>query len=382
MAAPQSERLGIVSMVTIKNLVKRFGTEFVAVAGVSFTAEEGAITTLLGPSGCGKTTTLRSIAGLETPSEGEIGFGDRVVYSSAAGIDIPTERRDIGMMFQNYALWPHMTIADNVAFGLRLRKLSNVEVEQRVKHVLDMVKLASRAGAYPGELSGGQQQRVALARALAYNPNILLLDEPLANLDAKLREEMRFELVELQKRTGLTALYVTHDQSEAMTLSQKIIVMQDGVIAHQGSPEEIYEKPRTRFVAEFVGASNLMRIKDVHAETQGISAETDYGRLQAHAAGRENAQYFMIRPEDVEVEVNGMNGRSNQIRATVTGRVYQGENVVLHLLPKQGASNNAASEALSEAGAIRAHVRRDHPARPGAEVIVGLPPERLIVLQG
>jgi ABC-type Fe3+/spermidine/putrescine transport system ATPase subunit len=355
--------------IAVENLVKSYDGVIQAVAGVSFRAEAGTITTLLGPSGCGKTTTLRCIAGLETPSMGEIRFGDRVMFSSGQGTDVPTEQRGIGMMFQNYALWPHMTVAQNVAFGLRLRKFSAGEVEALVRGALDLVRLAERADAYPGQMSGGQQQRVALARALAYDPEVLLLDEPLANLDAKLREEMRYELAEVQARTGVTVLYVTHDQSEAMTLSSKIIVMQDGHIAHQGSPQEIYERPKNRFVAEFVGVSNLIEVEAATDEGERVLGKTALGTLAALRSQAGAVRFFMIRPEDVEVASGRLNGRPNQIHARIAERIYLGDTVVL-LADAAGGHR------------IRAHVRREHPATPGTEVILRLPPQHLVALEG
>jgi len=358
----------MVKPIAIERLVKSYGGVSNAVDEITFAAAAGEITTLLGPSGCGKTTTLRCVAGLETPTSGEIRFGDRSIFSDARRFDIPTEQRGIGMMFQNYALWPHMTAAENIALGLQVRKRPRAEIEARTRQALDLVRLASRADHYPGQMSGGQQQRVALARALAYDPEVLLLDEPLANLDAKLREEMRYELVEVQARTGLTALYVTHDQSEAMTLSRTIIVMNEGRIAHQGTPQDIYERPRNRFVAEFVGASNFIEVESSCMQCGYALGRTALGALVARTPGGNVIRSFMIRPEDVEVVVSAVNGQANQIPARITKRIYQGETVVLLAEATGGRS-------------IRAHVRRDHPACPGDEVTLRLPPQRLICLE-
>jgi ABC-type Fe3+/spermidine/putrescine transport system ATPase subunit len=354
--------------VVVEHLVKAFG-EYQAVDGVSLVAEAGTITTLLGPSGCGKTTTLRCVAGLETPSSGTIRFGGQIVFCSDQRRDIPTEQRGIGMMFQNYALWPHMSVAENVAFGLTLRRLPRAEVERRVRLALDLVQLSHRAHVLPGQMSGGQQQRVALARALAYDPEVLLLDEPLANLDARLREEMRYELVEVQARTGLTALYVTHDQSEAMTLSTRIIVMHNGRIAQQGAPPEIYENPRNRFVAEFVGASNFIDVESAEPSGDRVVGRTDLGPLRARPTGGATVRYFMIRPEDVQVSLEAALGLDNEVLATIASRIYQGETIILLARARNGQI-------------LRAHVRRDHPAKPGDIAVLHLPAQCLIALEG
>jgi len=354
--------------VVIRSLEKEFGSTKV-VNEVSFTAEAGTITTILGPSGCGKTTTLRCIAGLETPDAGDILFANTPVFSASARIDVPTEKRGIGMMFQSYALWPHMTVADNVAFGLKGRNLSKARIAEKTRFALALVQLEHRADAWPGELSGGQQQRVALARSLAYDPDVLLLDEPLANLDAKLREEMRFELLEVQARTGLTAIYVTHDQSEAMTLSHNIIVMSEGRIVHEGPPAEIYERPRNRFVAEFVGTSNFIDVTTARAEGDMLVAETPLGALRArHNPNVARTGLLMIRPDDIEVKLEPANGHDNTLPAAVTARIYQGDLVVLQTRLPDGSS-------------LRAHVRRDHAAEPGMEVAVTLPAAHLVSLE-
>jgi len=237
--------------ITARGLTKRFG-KLEVVSRASFSIEEGELFTLLGPSGCGKTTLLRLIAGFYAPDEGEIRFDDRVVNA------VPPHERGIGMVFQNYALWPHMTVSENVAYGLKLQKLSGDEIRKRVDGVLEKVKLAGLGGRYPGQLSGGQQQRVALARALVLNPRILLLDEPLSNLDAKIRIQVRAEIRKLQKELGITTVYVTHDQEEALTLSDRILVFNKGAILQVGPPKELYERPANRFVADFIGINNLV----------------------------------------------------------------------------------------------------------------------------
>ncbi|HSW08384.1 ABC transporter ATP-binding protein [Aquabacterium sp.] len=237
--------------VVIQSLVKRYGAT-TAVDGISLQIEHGEFISLLGPSGCGKTTTLRCLAGFETIDEGRILFDGRDV----AGL--PPEERDIGMVFQSYALFPHMTVAGNLAFGLEMRRLRQAEIDRRVRAVLDLVQLGGLGARYPRELSGGQQQRVALARALVIEPKILLLDEPLANLDATLRDEMRTFIRDLQKRVGISTLYVTHDQAEAMTMSDRVVVMFGGRIAQAASPEVVYDMPASAAVARFVGQANVV----------------------------------------------------------------------------------------------------------------------------
>lgn len=244
--------------IRIRSLVKSFG-DFVAVDDISFDVAEGELVSLLGPSGCGKTTTLRCIAGLETGDQGTIQIGDTLVSDFDRNIVLSPDRRGIGMVFQSYAIWPHMSVFKNVAYPLVAQRVPKGEIETRVHETLKLVDMADFATRPATDLSGGQQQRVALARALIGNPSVLLLDEPLSNLDAMLRDQMRVELREIQQRTGITAVYVTHDQSEAMALSDRVIVMSNGRIEQIGTPREIYQSPATAFVAKFVGTSNLLR---------------------------------------------------------------------------------------------------------------------------
>ena len=239
------------SELRMTNLVARYG-KVTALDKLNLTIHDGELVTLLGPSGCGKTTTLRSVSGFITPDEGEIFIGNRRIT------DIPPEKRGIGLVFQNYALWPHMTVFQNLSFGLELRKIPPGEIKKRVQSVLSVVKLEGYEDRYPRQLSGGQQQRIALARAIILEPDILLLDEPLSNLDALLREQMRFEIAQLHKRLGITTLYVTHDQTEAMVISDRIVIMKDGKVMQDGKPEEIYLRPRNRFVAGFMGTTTFL----------------------------------------------------------------------------------------------------------------------------
>jgi iron(III) transport system ATP-binding protein len=279
-----------------------------AVQDVSFEVPDGALFTLLGPSGCGKTTTLRSIAGLERPKSGSIDVDGRVVFSSAQRIFVAPNRRNFGMVFQSYAIWPHMNVFKNVAFPLEVRKQrpSRKEIADKVMRVLAAVQLAELVDRDATKLSGGQQQRLALARALVMEPQLLLLDEPLSNLDAKLREAMRFELKRMQRDLGLTTVYVTHDQSEALALSHEIAVMNEGRIVQIGSPRDIYERPRNKFVADFVGSTNFI-------DGTIVSASAGNGRCRvATALGELNVQcvetpakdapvVVSVRPEDVEL---------------------------------------------------------------------------------
>ena len=247
--------------IELKNITKKFGGTFTAVDNLSITIEDGDFITLLGPSGCGKTTTLRQIAGLETPTEGEIIIDGKKVFSSKDMIDVSPSKRDVGFLFQNYALWPHMTVYRNIAFGLENLKWEKDKIDKRVKELLALLKIEEFAERYPAELSGGQQQRVAIARTLATNPRVLLMDEPLSNLDAKLRMEMRTELKRLHRETGATFVYVTHDQLEAMTLATKICLLDKGVLQQYAPPLTVYNKPANTFVADFVGSPTINFLK-------------------------------------------------------------------------------------------------------------------------
>lgn len=295
------------SSVSIRAVEKHYG-QFRAVRGVNLEVEEGEFVVLLGPSGCGKTTTLRCVAGLEDVSGGSIVMGDRVV--SSAGFSIPPEKRDIGMVFQSYAIWPHMSVAENVAFGLKIKKMSSGVVEQKVKAALARVGLEKYADRGASQLSGGQQQRVALARAIALEPSVLLFDEPLSNLDAKLRERMRFELRQLLQGLGITSIYVTHDQQEAMVVADRIVLMNEGQIDQIGSPTDIYYRPRTMFGAEFVGLANKLRGTLVaggsHSRVRLPTGEEIYAGASELAVG--SAVDLVVRPEMLQLSPSELSG--------------------------------------------------------------------------
>ena len=306
--------------IAIKDLTKSFGS-LVVVAKAAFAIEEGELFTLLGPSGCGKTTLLRLIAGFNAPDSGTIHFADRDVTG------LPAHERGIGMVFQNYALWPHMTVFDNAAYGLKLQKIAPAEIRRRVEGVLDKVKLAGLAERYPGQLSGGQQQRVALARALVLNPRILLLDEPLSNLDAKIRIQVRAEIRKLQKELGITTVYVTHDQEEALTLSDRILVFNKGEILQVGPPKALYERPANRFVADFIGINNLIdgTVKSADAAAGRLVVATALGDIAAVFDGRFPAGsrcILAIRPENIEVD--GVAPGANALGGRITFAAYLG----------------------------------------------------------
>jgi iron(III) transport system ATP-binding protein len=322
--------------VRCENLVKRFG-DVVAVDDVTFEVKEGTFYTLLGPSGCGKSTILRMIAGLETPDSGNIYIGDKLVSSSSKGYFVPPEKRNLGMVFQSYALWPHMKVFDNIALPLRIRKLPKSEIKFKVREALALVGLEGYEGRYPHQLSGGEQQRVALARALVYEPKILLLDEPLSNLDAKVRERMRFELKDLQRRLGITTIYVTHDQEEAMVLSDIIAVMNKGKIIQEGTPLQLYREPRCEFVANFIGSTNLIEGKVIKIlETYDLGlVYTACGELRCVIPKnvREGDEVLIsIRPENIALSEKRPEGDNNVWEGKVKARVFLGRDVDYRIL--------------------------------------------------
>jgi spermidine/putrescine ABC transporter ATP-binding subunit len=304
--------------IDIEGVVKRFGG-VTAVDRADLAIAPGELFTLLGPSGCGKTTLLRLLAGFYRPDAGHIRFGDREVSG------LPPYERNIGMVFQNYALWPHMTVRANVTYGLRLRRLGADEVARRAAEGLRKVNLTGLEDRYPGQLSGGQQQRVALARALVLNPDILLLDEPLSNLDAKIRVQVRAEIRKLQQELGITTVYVTHDQEEALSLSDRVAVMKDGRVLQVGAPRELYERPRTRFVADFVGTNNLLAGEVESAAGERLVVRTALGRLHAIGSGAVAGRCVLaIRPENVAVADAGGPGGDNALAGRVALVSYLG----------------------------------------------------------
>lgn len=301
------------SSVTIRHVTKSFGSN-VILSSFNETFKDGEFVTLLGPSGCGKTTMLRMIAGFEKPTTGEISIDDTLISSDK--VFLPPEKRGVGMVFQSYAVWPHMDVFHNVAYPLTIAKKDRASVERKVARVLDIVHLSQYAKRYPNQLSGGQQQRVALARALVAEPKLLLLDEPLSNLDAKLRESMRFEIKEIQRNLGITVVYVTHDQTEAMAMSDRVFLINRGVVQQKGTPEEIYRQPVNQFVADFLGKVDFLK------------GEAGGGRIRLHhtevslpyAGDKTGAVEVAIRPENI-----AMSKKTGDIEGTVTAGYYLGD---------------------------------------------------------
>jgi len=337
-----------------------------AVRGVTFNVDNGDFYTLLGPSGCGKTSTLRSIAGLETPVEGRITIGDHVVYDSETHATIPAHRRDIGMVFQSYAIWPHMSVFDNVAFPLvhGRTKTPKSEVKDRVMRALSLVHLEDLADRPAPQLSGGQQQRVALARALVHEPSVLLLDEPLSNLDAKLREEMRQELKDLVSRLHITTLYVTHDQVEALTMSDNLAVMEEGLIVQEGEPRSVYLQPATGFVANFMGKANAIDGKIIStAPDQGLAqVETNSGTLTCTLPtwGQvDDSVLAVFRPESVELSSESSWDGPNTMEGIVQQVVFAGESIeyVIGVGDQDISARDDPFEALNEGDKVFLHIQ-------------------------
>ena len=308
----------------VSNLVKKYDS-VLAVDNVSFEAERGEFLTLLGPSGCGKTTILRCIAGLERPDEGEISIGGKAMVSCQSGLFVEPDQRGLGMVFQSYAIWPHLTVFQNVAYPLGERGLPKSEIKEKVRHILKMVKLLEMEDRSATKLSGGQQQRVALARALVYNPEVLLFDEPLSNLDAKLRVDMRNEIRTLQKELRITSIYVTHDQEEAFALSDRIIVMNQGQIEQIGDQAALYFKPRTRFVAEFIGETNTFEGQVIQASNGAAQIKALDTEFELPAAGDLSSGdrvLLVIRPEHLKVDPKV--APEINLKGTVDQRQYLG----------------------------------------------------------
>jgi len=353
-----------VASVELSGLTKKYGP-LAVVDDISMLIEHGSLVCLLGPSGCGKTTTLRLIAGFVEPTAGEIRVGDRVV--STPQRSLPPERRNMSMIFQSYALWPHMTVAENIVYGLKLRKLGNDIIRKKLDDILATTRLAPLAERYPGELSGGQQQRVALARALIVEPETLLLDEPLSNLDANLREEMRFEVRRLHDAFRYTTVYVTHDQVEAMTTSDVIAVMNAGKIEQAGSPEDIYDRPRSEFVARFIGMSNVFKGKaldDSHVSFAGVTLRVTGGPLKA---GGETA--VSIRQHQIELFAKEPAIKDNLVAAKVARQVFLG-------------SSRDYMVEVADGTQLRIVTSAAESIAPGSTVWLHLPPERCRALVG
>ncbi|MBI36899.1 MAG: Fe3+/spermidine/putrescine ABC transporter ATP-binding protein [Alphaproteobacteria bacterium] len=320
--------------VRIKGLDKHFGPE-TAVLDFNILIEQGEFVTLLGPSGCGKTTTLRCVAGLERPDGGDIFIGDQLVASYEQDVYLNPEDRNIGMVFQSYAVWPHMTVFDNVAYGLRVRRASKSEIKKKTMRALELVGLDHLADRYATKLSGGQRQRVALARAIVYEPRVILFDEPLSNLDAKLREQMRDEIVRLQKEVGITSIFVTHDQSEALVMSDRVVVMDKAVIQQVGDPQDIYANPANAFVANFIGVTSLLKgnVKGHSNSIYDIELPSIIGGepLRLRATGEANIKedsevHISLRPEDVilHIEKPSNTENLNLLEGKVIDTVYLG----------------------------------------------------------
>ncbi len=289
--------------VSIRNLNKSYEDNLV-VNNFTIDIKDGEFITFLGPSGCGKTTNLRMIAGFIKPSSGEIRIGKEIISNPEKNIFVPPEDRQLGMVFQSYAIWPHMNVFGNISYPLKIRKVPKNEIKKKVEEILELVKMRDLISRFPHELSGGQQQRVALARALIIKPEVLLLDEPLSNLDAKLREDMRIELKELQRETGVTIIFVTHDQMEAMVLSDRIVVMEKGHVHQIDTPENIYQRPSDYFVADFIGMANFIELKYVPDETDMINS----------------GEKIVVRPEDIEIV-----SKRGRYKAVIKQKLYIGD---------------------------------------------------------
>jgi len=358
------------AFIEIQNLFKRF-KKVVAVNHIQLEVNKGEMLTLLGPSGCGKTTTLRCIAGLENPEEGDIVIDGKPMLSEGF---VQPSKRGIGMVFQNYAVWPHMKVFNNVVYGLKIQRMSRQKIQEKGRQVLGLVGLDGLEDRYPAQLSGGQQQRVALARALVRNPKVLLLDEPLSNLDAKLREKMRFEIKSLVRRMGITSVYVTHDQAEAMVISDRIAVMDSGNVVQIGTAQEIYEKPANKFVADFIGTMNFIsgEVVQVLQDTDSVYVHTEFSeKMLCKTSGitattPEKKVYVSIRPEDVEVFMEPPQARENLFKGTITHKAYLGNLLYLFV--------------SIDGTMIRVQVPHHVPQEEGQELYLFLNPQKCMIL--
>lgn len=358
------------AFIEIKNLFKHF-KKVVAVNRIQLEINEGEMLTLLGPSGCGKTTTLRCIAGLEKPEEGDIIIDGKPMLSEGF---VQPSKRGIGMVFQNYAVWPHMKVFNNIVYGLKLMKISRQSIQERAQQVLKLVGLDGLEDRYPSQLSGGQQQRVALARALVSNPKVLLLDEPLSNLDAKLREELRFEIKSLVRRMGITSVYVTHDQAEAMVISDRIAVMDSGNVVQIGTAQEIYKRPTNRFVADFIGTMNFIpgEIVQVLQDTDEAYVRTEFSEKMLCKTSDTAATtpgkkvYASIRPEDVEVFTEPPQASENLFKGTIAHKAYLGNFLFFFV---------SIDDTM-----IRVQVPHHLPQQEGQELYLFLNPQKCMIL--
>ena len=351
--------------ITLTGLVMRYG-DVAAVDSLDLAVKPGELVSLLGPSGCGKTTTLRLVAGFLTPDGGEIRVGERLLSSPRAVV--PPERRRMAMIFQSYALWPHMTVAQNVGYGLRFKSMARADRDKSVREMLRVVQLSGLEGRYPGELSGGQQQRVAVARALVVEPEILLLDEPLSNLDANLREEMRFEIRRLHEAFGITTLYVTHDQAEAMVISDRVAVLHRGRVVQVGAAAELFDRPRTRFVAEFIGKTNL--VDGIVAEPGVVTCGAVPLRVATGGLTPGAPVTVSIRPHAITLGADGVTAPAadNVLRGTVERVSYLGETLDYQI--------RLAESAL----VLRVSSPPGHRLGPGDPVRLGIPAEACVPL--
>lgn len=360
------ERIPMRTFVSFRNVKKSYDGDKLVVRNLNLDVEEGEFLTLLGPSGSGKTTSLMMLAGFENPTEGEILLRDRPLHN------LPPHQRDIGMVFQNYALFPHMTVAQNLAFPLTIRRMNKSDITDRVKRVLNMVKLTDLADRYPAQMSGGQQQRVALARALVFEPKLVLMDEPLGALDKQLREHMQMEIKQLHEMLNLTVVYVTHDQSEAMTMSNRVAVFNDGMIQQMDSPNKLYEEPQNAFVAQFIGENNSLLATQVGKEGDFYQVKLDDGTqlsaLKVRPSSPGKKIQLSIRPE--RINVNAPEAGDEQVHAKIQQFIYLGDHV--RMLTEVAGQGNFMVKL--------APAKMDNSWRAGSEVLLSWQPKHLRAL--